>query len=102
MAPKFGFIRDVIVQESQAKVKVKYDLIEDERFLTADELDELAVALDISRWERGRTHWAVKDVDLYRVLLNAKGISLPRRDGVLSGSPETGMGGLRAISEGTG
>ena len=84
-APKFGFIRDVIVQESQAKVKIKYDLIEDERFLTADELDELAVALDISRWERGRTHWAVKDVDLYRVLLDAKGISLPRKNDVLSG-----------------
>ena len=29
--PKFGFIRDVIVLRSQAKVKVKYDLIECER-----------------------------------------------------------------------
>ena len=83
-APRFGFIRDVIVQQSQAKVKVKYDLIQCERFLTAAELGELAVALDISSWERGRTHWAVKDVDLYRVLLDAKGISLPRTDDVAS------------------
>ena len=51
-APKFGFIREVIVQRSQAKVKVKYDLIECERFLTAAELDELQVELDIRGWER--------------------------------------------------
>ena len=83
-APKFGFIRDVIVLRSRAEVKVKYELIECERFLTAGELKELETQLAIRRWERGRTHWAVKDVDLHRVLLDAKGISLPRRDDVAS------------------
>ena len=81
-APKFGSIRDVIVLPGQAKVKVKYDLIECEGFLTAAELNELGVELGISESERGRTHWAVKDVDLYRVLRDAKGVSLPHTDEV--------------------
>ena len=80
--PKFGFIRDVIVQRSRAEVKVKYDLIACESFLTADDLSELETALHIRGGERGRTHWAVKDVDLYRLLQEMKGISLPGRDEV--------------------
>ena len=84
-APKFGFLRDVIVLRSRAEVKVKYELIEVQpRFLTADELEELQTQLAIITWERRRTHWAVKDVDLDRVLLDAKGISLPRKDDVAS------------------
>lgn len=80
--PKFGFIRDVIVQRSRAEVKLKYDLIACESFLTADDLSELETALHIRGGERGRTHWAIKDVDLYRVLQDEKGISLPRPDNV--------------------
>jgi hypothetical protein len=31
-------------------------------------IDDLAVALQIDRWEFNRHHWAVKDVDLYRII----------------------------------
>ena len=84
-APRFGFIREVVTQRSQAKVKIKYDLVECERFLTADEFSELEMELDVRGPERRRTHWAVKDVDLHRVLLDAKGIALPRRGDVVLG-----------------
>ncbi len=80
-APRFGFIRDVIVLPSQARVKITYDLVECEGFLTARDLSALETELDIRRFERGRTHWAVKDVDLYRVLLDEKGITLPQVEG---------------------
>ena len=33
------------------------------------EIEKRAVALDINDWEFNRTHWAVKDVDLYRALM---------------------------------
>lgn len=35
-------------------------------------------ALDISAWEFHRTHWAVKDVDLYRVLDEHVSVTRPR------------------------
>lgn len=33
------------------------------------EIEDRAVSLDIADWEFSRTHWAVKDVDLYRALM---------------------------------
>ena len=82
--PRFGFIRDIIVQQQQARVKVTYDLVECTGFVTADELESLGPQLGISRrWEMGRTHWAVKDVDLARVLRDERRISLPQKDDVV-------------------
>jgi len=72
--PHFGVIRDVVMR--QEHVRVEYDLIAHDRFVTAAELEELAFDLDISRWEMNRTHWAVKDVNLAKEL-HAKGIALP-------------------------
>lgn len=40
-------------------------------------LQDLSGALDISDFEFSRTHWAVKDVDLFRVLLREQGASAP-------------------------
>ena len=81
--PRFGFIRDIIVQQQQARVKVTYDLIECASFVTADELESLAPQLGISpRCEMSRTHWAVKDVNLARVLRDERGISVPQKDDV--------------------
>lgn len=76
--PKFGFIQEVILLQSQGKVKVKYDLRECDRFVTAEELHEMRSDLGISQDELRRTHWAVKEIDLARVLRERKGIvSLP-------------------------
>lgn len=41
--------------------------------LSTDRIASLAAELGIGDWELHRTHWAVKDVDLYGVLLNAEG-----------------------------
>ena len=81
--PHFGFIREIIVQREQARVKLKYALVECPGFVTADELESLASQLGIGQNEMGRTHWAVKDVDLARVLRDERGVSLPQRDDVV-------------------
>lgn len=72
--PKFGVIKDVTVRQKQ--VRVEYELMELENFLTADDLGKMEFELDIGGWEMNRTHWAVKKVDLAKEL-HRKGISLP-------------------------
>ena len=74
--PKFGQIVDVTVRKSQKKVRVDYRIIQLESFLTAAQLGDMNFELDISDWEMGRTHWAVKDVNL-PTELNRIGIKLP-------------------------
>ena len=82
--PRFGFIREIIVQGQQARVKVKYELVECADFVAAHELESLASQLGIyPRLEMSRTHWAVKDIDLARVLREERGITLPKRDEVV-------------------
>lgn len=72
--PKFGVIRNVTKRQKQ--VRIEYEFIDIENFLTAQDLIDLMFELDISNWELNRTHWAVKDVNLAKEL-NAKGIILP-------------------------
>lgn len=72
--PKFGVIRNLT--KRQGKVRIEYKIEEIEPFLSADDLSELAFALDIPRAELCWTHWAVKDIDLSKEL-SAKGIFLP-------------------------
>jgi len=73
--PHFGQIRDVTVRAKI--VRVEYDLHPLEKFLTADQLEEMNFELEIDKWELNRTHWAVKDVDL-AAEMSRKGIVLPR------------------------
>lgn len=47
--------------------------------ITQDRLIQLAPELAIDEWEFSRNHWAIKDVDLYRVLLKS-GIKPPPRE----------------------
>lgn len=72
--PKFGRILDVIKRQGQ--VRVEYEVIPVDPFLTADILEGMMFELDIEKWELNRTHWAVKDVNLPKEL-NARGITLP-------------------------
>lgn len=74
LPPKFGVILDVTRRQTQ--VRIEYELIELENFLSDQDLTDLAFDLDISAWELNRTHWSVKDVNLAKEL-KAKGISLP-------------------------
>lgn len=73
-SPKFGVILNMT--KRQRKVRIDYEIIEIEKFLTYQDLIDLAFELDISKWELNRTHWAVKDVNLAKEL-RAKGIILP-------------------------
>jgi|LGVF01.1.fsa_nt_gb hypothetical protein len=71
--PKFGLINEIV--KRQGKVKIIYEIIDSERFLTHSEVSDLLFELDISDWEMNRTHWAIKDVNLSKELI-AKGIKL--------------------------
>lgn len=72
--PKFGVIRDVVKRQGQ--VRVEYDLIPADPFLSYKDLSDMQFELDISKWEMNRTHWAVKGVSLAKEL-HARGIFLP-------------------------
>jgi hypothetical protein len=72
--PHFGVIRQVT--KRSGGVRVEYDIIPLDQFLTARQLADAAFDLDIGNWELNRTHWALKDVDLAKEL-EAKGIELP-------------------------
>ena len=45
-----------------------------------DKISQLQTSLDIRTWELNRTHWAIKDEDLYQVLIGA-GINLQATGG---------------------
>jgi hypothetical protein len=50
-------------------IRVEYFPDPDAPSLTNDVIEGLAPDLEIDRFEFSRTHWAVKDVDLFRILL---------------------------------
>jgi len=72
--PNFGVIRDITKRQGQ--VRVDYELMELERFLTTDDLENMMFELDIGKWELNRTHWAVKDTNLPKEL-HSRNIILP-------------------------
>ena len=59
------------------KVKIEYDLVELDKFISHSDIQSMSFDLDISDWEMNRTHWAVKDVNLAKELAS-KGVNLPR------------------------
>lgn len=73
-APKFGVTRGVVKRQGQ--VRVEYELIPVDPFLSHEDLNAMLFELDIGKWELNRTHWAVKDVNLAKEL-HARGITLP-------------------------
>lgn len=58
-------------RDSGSDVVIEYALDPDIPPISNARLDELSGNLEIGRFELSRTHWAVKDVDLFRVLLKA-------------------------------
>lgn len=73
--PKFGIVREIT--KRQGKVKIVYDLVELDTFITHIDILDLLFELDISDWEMNRTHWAIKDVNIAKELA-AKKVYLPR------------------------
>jgi TIR domain len=72
--PKFGLITDIVERKSQ--VKVEYEIIELEKFISHNDILKNSFDFDIGSWEMNRTHWAIKDINLPKELLRL-GIKLP-------------------------
>jgi hypothetical protein len=64
---------------SRGELRFSYEVRADMPPISPDMLAELQDQLDLGRWEMHRTHWAVKDVDLWAVLRGA-GIIIPPTD----------------------
>lgn len=73
--PKFGIVRQIT--KRQGKVKIEYEFVELEKFITHEDIEEMSFDLDISDWEMNRTHWAIKNINLAKELAS-KGVKLPR------------------------
>ncbi len=75
--PKFGIIKDIT--KRQGKIKIQYDLVEIDEFISYSDIQNMLFELDISDREMNRTHWAIKDINLPKEL-SAIGIKLPNWD----------------------
>ena len=74
--PKFGRLRDITYRKAHATVRLEYDLMTVDPFVSHQQLVDLSFDLDIAKYELNRSHWAVKDVDLPKEL-HRVGVELP-------------------------
>jgi len=74
--PRFGTITDVTYRKALGQVRIDYEFMPVDPFLTHEQLAALGFELDISNWELNRTHWALKEVNLPKEL-HRQGIALP-------------------------
>jgi hypothetical protein len=63
---RVGYIRRI--RERGRTILIEYEFDERVAPFEFSKLEPLKVKLDIQRWEMSRTHWAVKDEDLFEVL----------------------------------
>jgi hypothetical protein len=56
---------------SRADLRLSYQIVDEIAPIAPRQLIELGRVLDLTDWEMNRTHWAVKDVDLWRTLHSA-------------------------------
>lgn len=56
---------------SGAELRFEYEPFDMIPSIRAESITQLAWELDIGEWEMNRTHWAVKDVDLFEVFRDA-------------------------------
>lgn len=66
---RIGYLTNI--RERSGTILVEYEF--DDRIppFPAEKLRDLYMRLDVGRWEMNRTHWAVKDEDLLKVLATA-------------------------------
>ncbi|PKM56009.1 MAG: hypothetical protein CVV00_01675 [Firmicutes bacterium HGW-Firmicutes-5] len=72
--PRFGYLTDIICR--QDRIRFEIDFIHIPNFITYDTFLNYDFDLDITSWAYNRTHWAIKDVDLYS-FLNKIAINIP-------------------------
>lgn len=63
--------RLIEVRRRRGRLHLKFEFDDSIAPIPPERVRELATALDFSGWEENRTHWAIKDVDLYKVLAQA-------------------------------
>jgi hypothetical protein len=73
--PVFGYLTEIT--KTRKEIKIQYKILNVGRTLTSNELKERAPNLDIKKLELNRTHWALKDIDLHKILLDEMKITLP-------------------------
>ena len=66
---RVGYIRRI--KERGKSLLIEYEFDEEIKPFNFSELVDYKIQLDIDKWEMGRTHWAVKDEDLFEVLAKA-------------------------------
>ena len=64
-----GYIRRI--KERGRSLLIEYELEKDITHFNFSKIADLRVQLDIEKWEMNRTHWAIKDEDLFEVLASA-------------------------------
>lgn len=62
-----GFLKLI---RSRGKLQIEYEFYPNSPTIPAMEINKLAWELDIGEWEMNRTHWALKDIDLFSVLVD--------------------------------
>lgn len=70
---RIGYIRRI--KERGPSILIEYEFEKDIPSIPFSSIQPLRNLLDIREWEMNRTHWAVKDEDLFKVLLSADLIS---------------------------
>lgn len=66
---RVGYVRRI--KERGKSLLVEYEFEEDIPAFNFSEIADLKVQLDIEKWEMNRTHWAVKDENLFEILASA-------------------------------
>lgn len=66
---RVGYIRRI--KERGRSVLVEYEFEKDIKPIPFSSISPLRVRLDIQEWEMNKTHWAVKDEDLFEILSSA-------------------------------
>jgi len=74
LSPKFGYIREIVLRQGEARIE--YEIQSIEPFLTVGDFAQMTFELDIGKLEMYRTHWAVKEVNLPKEL-HSRGILIP-------------------------
>jgi hypothetical protein len=67
---RVGYLRRI--RERGRSILIEYEFDDAIEEFSFDVLQPLLVQLDIGGWEMSRTHWAVKDEDLFAILAEAK------------------------------
>ncbi len=70
-----GYITNA--RNSTKDVIIEYGFYEGLPPIPNSTLEQLSSELDINKWEFSRTHWAIKNVDLFRLLLGTQVATLP-------------------------